>query len=238
MRTRFALPIAAILLSVCGLAQAATYEIEVVNLTKGQTFTPLLVVTHKPAIGLFDVGTAASPELEIVAESGMIGPLEALLGTLPNLVQHTNTNGGLLLPGATTRITVQARGSFNRLSLVGMLIPTNDTFVGLDSVPLPRGGMSHAYALAYDAGTEENDQNCANIPGPRCMGQGLSKPADTDEGQVYVGNGFHDLGTDDGMKNEILLPGGYDWRNPVAKITIRNMGSGGDPDDEDDEDSD
>lgn len=104
-----------------------------------------------------------------------------------------------------------------------MLIPTNDTFVSLNSVELPRFGQRTYVALAYDAGTEANDQNCANIPGPRCKGEGVSAPADSDEGFVHVSNGFHELGSADDPDNEILGPMPYDWNNPVAMVTVRRI---------------
>jgi hypothetical protein len=65
-----------------------------------------------------------------------------------------------------------------------------------------------------------NDQNCANIPGPRCGGEGTSPaPQPSDEGFVHVGNGFHDLGDAPG----VLAPAHYDWNNPVAIVTIRRV---------------
>jgi len=44
-----------------------------------------------------------------------------------------------------------------------------------------------------------------------------------DEGFVHVSNSFHDLGTDDGMGNEVLLPAHYSWNNAVAVVTIRRI---------------
>lgn len=79
---------------------------------------------------------------------------------------------------------------------------------------------------AYDAGTEYNDQNCAYIPGPQCGGGGegySAGPGEGDEGFVHIGNGFHDLGEKDQSGNEILDPKTYDWRNQVARITVRRM---------------
>jgi len=35
-----------------------------------------------------------------------------------------------------------------------------------------------------------------------------------------VGNGFHELGDEDADGFEVLGPATYDWRNPVAKVTI------------------
>ena len=197
-----------------------SYEVTITNITKSQTFTPQLVATHNRSVRLFTLGQPASPALEMLAEGGATQPLTDML---LNLGANTQTNGALLLPGETITVTVEAyRGQV--LSLAAMLIPTNDTFVALDRVRLPSYGTSRYVAVAYDAGSEANDQNCANIPGPRCMGDGFSSgPQDSDEGYVHVGNGFHELGADDGAGNEVLGPLTYDWRNPVAQVTVRRL---------------
>ena len=52
-----------------------------------------------------------------------------------------------------------------RVSLVGMLIPTNDAFLGANMMLPGEGGMM-GYANAYDAGTEMNDEMCSSIPNP------------------------------------------------------------------------
>ena len=188
------------------------YAVTITNVTAGQTFTPMLIVTHKPSIGLFELGEPASDELALVAESGDIGPLAALLGSLPQAVYDTADSGGLLFPGDSVTVYVDARGKFDRVSLVGMLIPTNDTFVAMDSVPLSRKGRA-VMVPAYDAGSEFNDENCANIPGPTCGGAGASPGSG--EGYVHISNGIHGVGD--------LAPAVYDWRNPVAKITVKRV---------------
>ena len=202
----------------------ATYEVTITNITRGQTFTPQLVVAHSRKVQLFDLGEPASDELATLAESGNTQPLTDVLLNAGNKVGEVKTVDGLLLPGksVTTTITTNPRKQFF-ISLAAMLIPTNDTFVSLNKVRLPFYGKKTVMALAYDAGSELNDQNCLNIPGPRCGGAGDSAPADTDEGYVYVSNGFHELGSVDAAGNEILGPAVYDWRNPVAKVTIRRV---------------
>ncbi len=198
------------------------YEVTITNITRGQTFTPQLVVTHSRKVALFELGKPAGLPLEILAEDGNTAPLtDALLGQ-PYEVSDVQTIPGLLGPGETTSITVEATRFHSRLSLAAMLIPTNDTFVALDSVPLPRRSTTRT-ARAYDAGTEANDQNCTNIPGPRCDGIGHSPgPNEGDEGYVYVGNGFHTLPQPDD-DSEVLGPQVYDWRNPVAEIRVRRI---------------
>ena len=51
------------------------YEVRVTNITKGQTFTPLLVATHNSRVRLFDVREPASKALEILAEAGDTAPM-------------------------------------------------------------------------------------------------------------------------------------------------------------------
>ena len=190
---------------------AADYEITLTNITPGQTFTPQLVVTHAADISLFQLGEPASMELEILAEGGDTGPLT---DAVVNVVSYVDTVPGLLLPGASVSTMVMGSDG-DVISMAAMLIPTNDTFAALDSMPLPAEGSVTYYLKAYDAGTEENDQNCRNIPGPRCGGEGYNgESADGDEGFVHVSNGFHRL------PGNTLRPNTYDWRNPVAKVTV------------------
>lgn len=199
----------------------ATYEVTITNITQGQTFTPFLLATHKPSIALFEPGATASPELEVLAEGGATGPLAETLAGAGNAVADIVSGDGLLLPGNS--LTFEIQGDLGRayLSLAAMLIPTNDTFVALDTARLPFRGSVSYYARAYDAGTEENDQSCAHMPGPRCGGEGHSPvPGPGDEGFVHIGNGFHELGDTDAGGAEVLGPATYDWRNPVAKVTI------------------
>ncbi|MDH3519316.1 MAG: spondin domain-containing protein [Myxococcales bacterium] len=199
------------------------YEVRITNITQGQTFTPILAVTHAHDVRILELGAAASPELEALAEAGDTAPLSDALRALGDAVGEITTSPGLLAPGETRTIPIQPGPRARRLSLAAMLIPTNDNFVALDGAVLPRRGQQTLHLLAYDAGTEENDQNCAHIPGPRCGGAGASAPADGDEGFVHVSRGFHELGAEDELGNEILGPFSYDWRNPVAVVTIRRI---------------
>ncbi len=65
---------------------------------------------------------------------------------------------------------------------------------------------------------ELNDELCANIPGPPgiCGGVGPSpgENNDGDEGYVHIHRGMHGIG------DPKLTADVYDWRNPVAKITV------------------
>ena len=188
----------------------ATYEVTLTNLTPGQTFTPQLVVSHPASIALFQVGEPAIDELGILAEGGDTGPL---MNLAMGAGAYATTIDGLLGPGEATSAMISGQEG-EVLSIAAMLIPTNDTFVALNGMPLPSSGSVTYYLKAYDAGTEENDQQCSSIPGPLCGGEGVSEPADGDEGFVHISNGFHRL------PGGALRPENYDWRNPVATVTV------------------
>ena len=100
----------------------------------------------------------------------------------------------------------------NRFSMAGMLLPTNDAFVGIQSMRLPQNGAT-LFAMAYDAGSEENDELCMNIPGPTCGGTPFSEGHA--EGYVYPSPGIHGGGD--------LTANAHGWSNPAARVTITRM---------------
>jgi hypothetical protein len=193
-----------------------TYEVTVTNLTYNQRFTPLLLATHRPDVHLFELGAPASPGLAILAEEGNVMPL---LATLQGNGHVTATSAGssLLDPGQSVTLTIQGRPARDRLSLAAMLIPTNDAFVALDAVPLPLPSYPGNHtAIAYDAGSEVNDELCSSIPGPafaECGGSGGGARVGGGEGFVHVHRGMHGIGS--------FKPNARDWRNPVARVTVR-----------------
>ena len=202
------------------------YEVTITNVTKGQTFTPQLVATHDSSVSLFELGEPASLPVEILAEAGDTAALTEALQSLGRHVGDVTTIPGLLGPGQTISVTVEAHGFQRYLSVIAMLIPTNDNFFAVNGMRLPIWGETTTHSVAYDAGTEANDQNCAHIPGPQCGGAGEGHspgPNPGDEGYVFVGNGIQDLGSEDEAGNEILNPHVYDWRNPVAIIKVRRV---------------
>ena len=68
-------------------------------------------------------------------------------------------------------------------------------------------------APGYDGGSEINDELCANIPGPHCGGAAFSD--DDGEGYVHIHPGIFGVGD--------LQASEHDWKNPIAKITVRRI---------------
>lgn len=200
----------------------ARYQVTITNVTRGQQFTPFLLAMHKPAVQLFKLGQPAAPELATLAEEGNVAPLKAALDANPS-VAATVAGSGLTDPGKSVTFTIRTREGFDRLSVAAMLIPTNDAFVALSGFDLDDLGAGErrvvtVRVVAYDAGSERNDELCSSIPGPsfvECGGPGGGAKVGGGEGFVHVHNGIHGIGS--------LDPAQRTWLNPVAEITIRRV---------------
>ncbi|WP_371193546.1 spondin domain-containing protein [Glaciecola sp. SC05] len=160
----------ALVLGSVSIAQAVELNITITNLTQGNYFTPRLVVAHTDAADVFEVGTTASSALAWLAEAGVIDDaqepassgqnFEALLGPADtdNGSNTWHRFGGLVPPATSLSYPFDTMDK-PLLSIASMLIPTNDAFVGLDSIEIPTTpGTYHYYLNAYDAGTELNDE--------------------------------------------------------------------------------
>jgi len=194
-------------------AGAGYYKITITNLTRGSLFTPALAVTHKKGVSIFSEGAPASEALAQLAEGGITQALEeSLIAT--GKVHDSVTSPVPVLAGQSVTLTVATKKRANYLSMASMILPTNDGFIALNGIQGPKRGQTRVvYLPAYDAGSELNDEFCSNIPGPHCGGEGYS--VNDGEGYVHIHAGIH--GTAD------LSSADYDWRNPVAKVTIEHL---------------
>jgi len=218
----------------CGIAAAQegpVYEVTITNLTRSQRFTPVLVATHQDGFNLFRLGQPASSQMKTLAEEGNTGPLAAMLSSMPDVVKEVVSSPApppldrLTGPGKSVTLMVRGGGRFDRISVAAMLIPTNDAFFAVDGIPLPRSEKTiTVFVPAYDSGTERNDELCSSIPGPGFMecitpsntgGDGGGAQVSQGEGFVHIHAGIHGIGN--------LNASMRDWRNPVAKVTIRRM---------------
>ena len=195
----------------------ATYKVTITNITKGQVFSPPLLVTHRPSIQLFTAGEESSGPLAAIAEDGNTEPLATLLETVPEALDVVTVDGPIP-PGKSATVYISSKSRYAQLSIAGMLVNTNDAFFALRGERLPkyRGAKRSVRAIAYDAGSEANNENCGFIPGPACpAGSGNARDVDDAEGFVHVHNGVHGIAD--------LAPDAYDWRNPVALIQIKRV---------------
>jgi hypothetical protein len=219
-------------LLIVSAASGAEYDVSVTNLTHGFYFTPLLITAHSGDTHLFQLGENATPDLRAMAEGGDISGLSIVLGG-PDEDTVENPAGGLLGPGESVQgININTDQTGNAyLSLVAMLLPTNDGFVGLDAIHLPMDPGTYTYYLnGYDAGTEANDEiiNGGGAPGV----PGVPAAPGGDGGINGTGVTFSEVNTTvhihRGTLGDIDPMGGFSdldttihrWLNPVAKVIV------------------
>ncbi|NTS78407.1 hypothetical protein HR060_16280 [Catenovulum sp. SM1970] len=218
-------------LSISTAAMAADLEISVTNLTQGIHFTPLLITAHTGDAHLFEVGQTASAELQAMAEGGDISGLAGIADSI-SANSLANPAGGLLNPGMTASGELMTDDGNMYLSITGMMLPTNDGFVGLDSWMIPSdAGTYTTYLNAYDAGTEANDEirgsGALGMPGipvppplePLLGANGTGVTSEESNSYIHIHRG--NLGDDNAtggtsdFNNTV-----HRWLNPVAKVTV------------------
>ncbi len=210
---------------------AAEVDVEITNVTTGTYFTPLLIAAHGADQMVFGAGTVASTDLQSMAEGGDISGLSSALSAT-GAVLAENPAEGLLMPGASTLVTLNTDNAVDNthLSIVAMLLPTNDGFVGLSHWEIPTEPGTYTIPLnAWDAGTEANDEirgsgapGEAGLPVPPPLedmvgmgGTGVSAEA---EGFVHVHRGVLGDSDDEGGMSDIGFS--QRWLNPVAQVVV------------------
>jgi len=147
----------------------AEYEVTLENLSPAgsQPFSPPVLAVHSTTFRIFHIGGYASDELAQIAQDAVNGPLVDLLNNSSH-VSSVVVGGGVIPPGASDTYSISAEGNYMKLSMITMLVNTNDGFTGTDKLQLPQTGSKTFYLKAYDAGSEENTELTAHIPGPCC----------------------------------------------------------------------
>ena len=193
-----------------------TFTVMLENLTvgtpteSGQIFSPSLFITHTSGVKFVEAGTAASEELRAIAETGNNGPLSELaMGT--EGVKAVQSADGVLLPGASTSVMIDGGMDGWLLSFATMLVQTNDGIVAGNSLSLfDEAGAPRTFTMdimAYDAGTEENNELATHVPGPPFGGNEQAA-----EGGVIMAHPGIMGSADVGME--------FGWTEPVARLTV------------------
>lgn len=215
---------------------ATEYRVEIQNLTTGAYFTPFLVAAHPGNVSLFESGMPASRNLQQMAEGGNVSGLRNDVQSIGGRIVE-NPAGGLLGPGAKATANVGALNPNNtHLSIVAMLLPSNDAFAGLNSLELPTVNGTYTYSLnIYDSGTEANDElrgsgapGVAGMPVPPplqgAVGTGgTGVPNTSPEGFVSIHRGvLGDLDPTGGVSD--IDAANQGWSNPTVRVTINVSG--------------
>jgi len=220
--------------ALAGTAQAAQFSVKIQNLTHGSHFTPLLIAAHDANTSVFKVGTSASASLQAMAEGGSLTALSSDL-TASGATLNVNPAAGLLAPGTSVQtVMMNTDGTDNNyLSVVAMILPSNDGFAGLSHWAIPsQPGTYTINVNAYDAGTEANNEllGTANAGAVGVLGAPGAPSGSAGTGGTGVASSDHNphIHIHRGILGDTNSTGGlsdfdsrvHRWLNPVARITV------------------
>jgi len=173
-----------------------------------QPLSPPLFVVHSNGAEVWSVAEIATHPVAAIAEDATNGLAESAYGDLPGVREVFTGAGGPIPSGVSRTYMVETSGHFDRLSVVTMLVNTNDGFTGLDSFHVYGHGATRE-TMAYDAGSERNNEELAYIPGPCC---GHPFVRDPEGALIRMHEGITGRGD--------LNPAVYGWTGPVARIQV------------------
>ena len=213
------------------VANATQFNVRIDNLTNGIWYTPFLIVAHPDGTSLFTTGQPASLSLQTMAEGGDISALMADAQAMGATIA-ANPAGGLLAPAMSANADLNTDGTANTLlTVVAMLLPTNDAFAGLNSVVIPTDPGTYVFYLpAYDAGTEANDELITGGGAPGAAGipadpGGYSGTGGTGVAGADANTNVHihrnTLGDTDSVAGASDLDSRvHRWLNPVVRVIV------------------
>jgi len=212
------------------------FKVEVTNLTYAQPLSPPALVLHNDSYTLFAEGTTASIALEELAESGSNSTLLQEAQSY-NSVFHTLSGDSIILPGSSQVFTLSLEADFDhdlggnlgdeldtlKLSLITMLVNTNDGFTGEKNIDLSSLEVNQYQTYngpVWDSGTEENSESSDSIPGPAANGEGFNASRENDVNKVVFHSGV--VSMDDGLASSSLTQA-HRFNQPASRIKITRV---------------
>lgn len=208
------------LAAIAGMASVASadfFEITIENVS-GNVLTPTAFMTSNANFDVFDQGAAASAEVELMAEGGVLTGYDSLVAAAgDDVLGYEITGDGPIMPGESRTITIEADMDRPYLTFASMLAFSNDAFIGTaygdgelnlfhNGQPL-YADFTVSWLDVWDSGTEVNDELAENVPA-------LGGDGSVDEGGVIFQphNGIMGVG-------DVTLD--RDWYGfDVARVTI------------------
>lgn len=204
------------LLSANGDMEDMRVELYITNLTRGQVLSPVFITRHDgTAEPLYSLGQPPTDALAVMAEdadaSGLLAQWNPDVNAGISESRVLTLEDGPIPPGHTAKLDFDLGDGNSMVSLVSMLVTTNDAFIGANGLDISEDRTVNL--SAYDAGSEANSEDCDFIPGPPCGNH--REDSGVAEGYVYVHPGITGGGKSD-LDREL-----HDWRNPVARLTVK-----------------
>ena len=131
------------------------------NFPGGAHFSPLIGAVHNDSVSFWAVGETSSPGIESMAETGATGILTSeIRATIPKSARSVINGRGIGSPGSATIQRVTVTLDFPLVTLVTMIAPSPDWFVGVSGMSLQDGLGQWVDELQivlypYDSGTDD-----------------------------------------------------------------------------------
>lgn len=175
-----------------GNPETGRLTVTLTNTSENQPMTPPVVVLHNApgsenGVRLFEGGQPASDGIIAIAENGnnapLVGVVESLVGDSVSAFAvgfEDPSAPGPLLPGQTSTVHLDLASEDQVMSIVSMVVCTNDGFSGADSHTLSADASETFTLPIYDAGSETNVL-ALNYWVPPCSPDGVSDNLTDDE---------------------------------------------------------
>jgi hypothetical protein len=130
------------------------------NFPGGAHLSPLIGAVHNGGVTFWEADGTATPGIESMAGTGGTGTLSAeIQAQIPGAALAVINGSGIRSPGSTTIQAITLREDFPLITLVTMIAPSPDWFVGVSGLTLRDADGNWIEELEvvlypYDAGTD------------------------------------------------------------------------------------
>ena len=184
------------------------------NYPSNQHFSPLVGASHQAGVSFWSTGVLATPGVEAVAERGTTGSFiseaNAAIGQ-GDALQAIAGAGNIFVGQSTESDTFTVNDRFPLVTLLSMIAPSPDWFVGIHDYNLRSGpGFAESVVLEfdtfYDAGTEEGDRFSTSNPATNPL-ENIALVAGAEAASVFV----------------TAQPGPRTQLAPIARLTLTRL---------------
>ena len=210
-------------------AQDAMFEVRITNLTNAQPLSPVAIMLHQSGFNSFIDGEASSLALELLAEGGNNADVLSDVQAATQHIASASTDGPVLPQAISDAVSLTVPvDSLDdmRLSVISMLVRTNDAFTGTNAANISNMGVGDTVTMngpTWDSGTEANTETSATIPGPGFEGEGFNSARDDILDVVrFHGGVVTNESADFGLATS-ELEDQHRFLNPTSRIVITRL---------------